>query len=127
MRLVGNLLWLIFGGLIAGLSYLLAGFMLCLTIVGLPQGLRALRLGFLVLMPFGKRLTSAPSPSGCFAGLISVLWLVVAGWSIALTHLLFALMLAPTVIGIPIAVQHLRLLPVALFPDRYRLEPARKR
>ena len=77
-----------------------------------------MRLGWLVMMPFGKRLTPAPGASGCFAGLISVLWLVVAGWSIALTHLLFALMLAPTLIGIPIAVQHLRLLPVALFPDR---------
>ena len=121
MRLIGNLLWLVFGGLIAGMSYVVAGCALCLTIIGLPFGWRALQFGWMVMLPFGKAVAPKRSQTGCVSQLFNLLWVVAAGWPIALTHLLFAIILLPTVIGIPFALRHLKLLPLAPFPFCFRL------
>ena len=126
MSLFGNLLWLIFGGLLAGLSYMLAGFILCLTIIGIPFGINAMRLGWLVLTPFGRGLDCRQGATGCVDGAFNLLWLLTVGWSIALTHLLFGIILLPTLVGIPIAWRHFQLLPIALFPFSYHFTPDRK-
>ena len=115
MSLLGNIIWLIFGGLIAGIEYVLAGLLLCLTIVGIPFGLQSIRMGRSVLTPFGKKVVDAKH-QGPLKLVFDVLWIVLFGWEIALTHLLFALLLAITIIGIPFAKQHLKLIPVALLP-----------
>lgn len=129
MSFLGNLIWLVFGGLLAGLSYILGGFVLCLTIIGIPYGVKAMRFGWLVMMPFGKGVAWTWNAPGCLSGLVNLLWLVMVGWSIALTHLLFGVILLPTLVGIPLALQHFKLLPVALFPFSYgawRLSIVRK-
>ena len=115
MSLLGNLVWLVFGGFLAGLIYILGGALLCLTVVGIPFGLQAIRLGVATMAPFGKRLV-ASEPTGSFKILVDVIWILLFGWEIAMAHLAFAGILFITVVGIPFATQHLKLIPVALFP-----------
>lgn len=115
MSVVGNIIWLIFGGLIAGLIYILGGALLCLTVVGIPFGLQAIHLGIATLAPFGKRVVADETQS-TLKLLFDVLWILLFGWEIAMAHLTAALILAITIIGLPLAKQHLKLVPVALFP-----------
>jgi uncharacterized membrane protein YccF (DUF307 family) len=116
MSFLGNLLWLIFGGLISCLIWCIGGLLLCLTIVGIPFGLQAFKLGFASLAPFGKDLHVDKQFSGPLTVVFNILWLVVVGWELALAHLLHALFLGVTIIGIPFALQHLKLVPLTLMP-----------
>ncbi|MCG8418004.1 MAG: YccF domain-containing protein [Proteobacteria bacterium] len=117
MSLIGNILWIIFcGGLITCLQYLVGGIILCLTIIGIPFGIQCLKLAGLALLPFGRDVVPAESASGCLALFMNILWLVVAGIWIALTHLGFALACAITIIGIPFAIQHFKLAYLGLLP-----------
>lgn len=119
MNFLLNVLWIIFGGgLMIALEYLLAGVLLCLTVVGLPFGLQAFKLAGLGLMPFGKDIQEVPrsAPGAALGTLANVLWLIVAGVWIFLSHLGLALGLAVTIIGIPFAIQHLKLAVLALWP-----------
>jgi uncharacterized membrane protein YccF (DUF307 family) len=116
MSLLGNLIWLVFGGLITALGYILGGLALCLTIVGIPFGLQSIRLGLATLAPFGKEVVVEEGREGGLALLFDIIWIVVAGWEIALAHLTAALILAITIVGLPFARQHLKLIPVAIFP-----------
>ena len=117
MSLLGNILWIILGGgLVTCLEYLLAGVVLCLTIIGIPFGLQCFKLAGLSLWPFGRQVVPARGSSSALSAIMNVLWVVVAGIWIALTHLGFALACAITIIGIPFAIQHLKLTTLALFP-----------
>lgn len=116
MTLLGNILWLILGGLITAVEYLLGGVALCLTIIGIPFGLQSFKLAGLALFPFGRQVTTAPGSSGCLSLVMNIIWLIVGGIWIALTHLLFALLCAITIIGIPFALQHFKLAGLALAP-----------
>ena len=115
MNLLGNVIWLVFGGLVAGMEYVISGLVLCLTIVGIPFGLRSIKLGVATLAPFGKEIVDAKHPSPLKL-VFDVVWIFLFGWEIAITHLVSALILALTVVGIPFARQHIKLIPVALFP-----------
>lgn len=121
MSFLGNLIWLIFGGFFAALGYILAGLATCLTIIGLPFGLQSIKLGLASLTPFGKELVPAPGSGSTFRILFDVIWLLLFGWEIALIHLSSAAVLAVTIIGLPFALQHVKLIPVALFPFSYDL------
>jgi uncharacterized membrane protein YccF (DUF307 family) len=116
MSLLGNILWLIFGGLIAGLGYILGGLLTCLTIVGIPFGIQAMKIGVATFAPFGKKIVELPDANSALRLILNVIWLVVVGWEIALAHAVSALVLAITIIGIPFAMQHLKLIPLALLP-----------
>jgi uncharacterized membrane protein YccF (DUF307 family) len=122
MSLLGNIIWLIFGGFLTGLGYILGGLLLCLTIVGIPFGTRAINLGITTMTPFGKEVVADDKPQGILALIFNVLWIVFLGWEIAIAHLVSAGVLAITIIGIPFAVQHLKLIPVAFLPFMYRLK-----
>ncbi|HUO87212.1 MAG TPA: YccF domain-containing protein [Thermoanaerobaculia bacterium] len=124
MSLLGNILWLLLGGLIAGLGYLLGGALLCVTIVGIPFGLQAIKLGVATFAPFGKQVVTRPGGDGCLPVVFNVLWIVLFGWEIAIAHLLSAAVLAITIVGIPFALQHVKLVPLALFPFGRDLVPA---
>jgi uncharacterized membrane protein YccF (DUF307 family) len=124
MSLVGNILWLIFGGLIAGLGYIVGGLLMCLTIVGIPFGIQSMKLGLATFAPFGKRIVEDEGANGPLQILLNVLWLLLFGWEIALAHVVAAGVLAITVIGIPFALQHLKLVPMALLPLGRSLQPA---
>lgn len=116
MRLIANLLWIVFfGGLATCIEYALAGLVLCLTIVGIPFGLQCFKFAGLALLPFGREVRPAPSHSA-LSPLFNLLWLVFAGIWIALTHLAFAVAAALTIIGIPFAIQHLKLAGLGLWP-----------
>jgi len=116
MSLLGNILWLVFGGLISGVAYILAGFVLCLTIIGIPFGLQSMKLGVAVFAPFGKEIVEDENANGVLALLFNVLWLLLFGWEIALAHVASAAVLAITIIGIPFAYQHIKLVPLSLLP-----------
>ncbi|MDX1412931.1 MAG: YccF domain-containing protein [Candidatus Promineifilaceae bacterium] len=121
MSLIGNIIWLIFGGFIAGVGYILGGLLLMLTIIGIPFGLKSIRLGTATLTPFGKRVVEVDSSGGCLQLLFTIIWIVLFGWEIAVAHLISAGILAITIVGIPFAKQHIKLIPVALFPFVYDL------
>lgn len=116
MSLLGNVIWLIFGGLLAGLGYILGGLLLCLTVVGIPFGVQSIKLGVATFAPFGKQVRETPNAHGCLKLVFDILWIVLFGWEIAILHLVHAAFLAITIIGIPFAMQHLKLVPVSLFP-----------
>jgi uncharacterized membrane protein YccF (DUF307 family) len=116
MSFLGNLIWLIFGGFIAGMGYILGGLAMCLTIVGIPFGVQSIKLGVATLTPFGREIVETEHASGVLAVLMNILWLVLFGWEIAIAHLAHALVLAITIVGLPFARQHFKLIPLALFP-----------
>ena len=116
MSLLGNILWLVLGGFLAGLGYILGGLVLCITIVGIPFGVQAMKLGVATFAPFGKQIVERPDANTPLRLVLNVLWLVVFGWGIALAHATSALVCAVTIIGIPFAMQHLKLIPLALLP-----------
>lgn len=119
MSLLLNLLWIVLGGGLAiALEYLVFGLLLCLTVVGIPFGLQAFKLAGLGLWPFGKDLQEVTrSGGGAALGTVgNVLWLVLAGIWIFISHVGLALGLALTIIGIPFALQHLKLAVLALWP-----------
>lgn len=116
MSLLGNLIWLVFGGLLSGLAYIAVGVLLCLTIVGAPFGVQAIKIGVATFAPFGKRIVDLPGASSPMRFLANLLWLVFVGWELALAHLLWAGVLALTIVGLPFAMQHLKLAPLSLMP-----------
>lgn len=116
MSLLGNIIWLIFGGLLTGLGYILGGLGLCLTIIGIPFGLQSIKLGVAVFTPFGKDLVELDDANSPLRIVFNLIWLVLFGWEIAVAHLVHAAILALTVIGIPFALQHVKLIPLSLFP-----------
>jgi len=116
MSLLGNILWLIFGGLLSGIGYILGGLAMCLTIIGIPFGIQSMRLGVATFAPFGKQVVEDRNANGPLQILLNVIWLILFGWEIALAHLIHAAILAVTIIGIPFALQHLKLIPIALLP-----------
>ena len=116
MNFLGNLIWLIFGGFLAGMGYILGGLLVCLTIVGIPFGMQAVKLGIATMTPFGKDIV-ATDEAGNFGNiLLNILWAVVFGWEIAIAHLVHGLILAITIVGLPFAKQHFKLIPIALAP-----------
>ncbi|HSP77367.1 MAG TPA: YccF domain-containing protein [Myxococcaceae bacterium] len=124
MRLLLNILWIVLGGgFLIWLEYLLGGLLLCLTIVGIPFGVQCFKVAGLALLPFGKEVVDAPGadPIGC---VLNGFWLLVAGVWIFLSHLGLALGLAVTIIGIPFAIQHVKLAMLALAPFGKRLREA---
>lgn len=120
-----NLLWAVLGGgLLTALEYALAGVLLCITVVGIPFGLQCFKIAGLALFPFGKDFDDS-RPRGIVTLPFNILWLVVAGIWICITHLTLALGLAVTIIGIPFALQHLKLAMLALMPFGVEVREAR--
>lgn len=122
MNLLGNIIWLIFGGLAAALGYLVGGIILCMTIIGIPFGLQCFKLAALELWPFGSQIVSGESRAGCLSVVLNIIWLFTGGLYTAVVHLLFAFLLCITIIGIPFARQHLKLMELSLMPFGKRIE-----
>ena len=116
MNLLGNLIWLIFGGFLAAIGYIVGGFVLCLTIVGIPWGLQCFKLASVVLWPFGKNIVPKQSGEGCLSLLCNIVWLLCGGLCTAIIHLVFAAVFYITIIGIPFGRQHLKLMELSLLP-----------
>lgn len=116
MNFLGNLIWLLFGGLVVALEYLVASILLIVTIIGIPFGIQTLKLAGLALWPFGKDTKATEQASGCLSTIMNIIWLLIGGIWISLTHILFGILLAITIIGIPFARQHFKLATLALTP-----------
>ena len=116
MSLLGNIIWLIFGGFLSGLGYIVGGLSLCATIIGIPFGWQTIKIGIATMTPFGKENIVSPDSGNLVNTIFNVIWVILFGWEIALSHLLHGAILAITIIGIPFAQQHFKLIPVALFP-----------
>jgi uncharacterized membrane protein YccF (DUF307 family) len=116
MRLLGNIIWLIFGGLETFIGYVIGGAALCITIVGIPFGLQAFKLAEVTLWPFNKTWEMQDWAPGCLSTIMNIIWLIVAGFWIALTHLVFGLLLVITIVGIPWGRQHFKLMSLAITP-----------
>ena len=116
MNLLGNIVFLVFGGFLIFLGYILGGIILCLTIVGIPFGIACFKLAGGVLAPFGREVREKEPPGGCLAVVLNVIWILLPGLELAIMHLVLAGVFAVTIIGIPIALQHIKLIPLALLP-----------
>ncbi|MDD3108932.1 MAG: YccF domain-containing protein [Alistipes sp.] len=116
MNLFGNIVWLILGGWTIALEYMIAGALLCLTLIGIPFGLQSFKLGVLSLFPFGQHSLPVLEESGCLTTGMNILWFLVGGIWIVLTHLVLGVALCLTLIGIPFGRQHFKLMRLAISP-----------
>jgi Predicted membrane protein len=116
MNFLGNLIWLIFGGLIIAIEYFIGSLVLMITIVGIPFGIQTLKMASLSLWPFGRDTVVHSRASGCLYILMNIIWLISGGIWIAITHAIFGVLLCITIIGIPFGLQHFKLTAIALSP-----------
>ncbi len=118
MSLLLNVLWIIFGGLHMAIAWLIAALIMVITIIGIPWARAAVTIALYTLLPFGHTVVDRKTGigSGFFGFVGNLIWLVLAGWWLALLHVLTALVLAITIIGIPFAWAHLKLAGVSLWP-----------
>jgi uncharacterized membrane protein YccF (DUF307 family) len=130
LSLVLNLLWIIFGGVWMGLGWLIAAAIMCVTIIGIPWARAAFNIAVYAFLPFGHKAVSRAQHygsddigSGPLGTIGNIIWLVLAGWWLALGHLVIAVVLAITIIGIPFAWAHLKLAGLSLWPIGYAIVP----
>ena len=116
MNLLLNIIWLILGGFIVVFAYLLGGILLCITIIGIPFGFQSFKLAGLALAPFGREIREKEPPGGALAVIMNIIWIILPGLELAIFHLVMALVLALTIIGLPLAAQHLKMTRLALIP-----------
>jgi uncharacterized membrane protein YccF (DUF307 family) len=122
VRLVLNIIWFVFAGLWMALGYLFAALVMFLLIITIPFGLQALKLASFALWPFGRTLVKRPS-AGVPSAIGNLIWLLLAGWWLALGHLITGLLLCLTVIGIPLGLGNWKLIPVSLLPFGREIVP----
>ncbi|MEE4541898.1 YccF domain-containing protein [Streptomyces sp. V4-01] len=123
MRTILNVIWLILCGLWMCLGYFLAGLLLCITIIGIPFGIAAFRIGIYALWPFGyTAVERRDAGAGSFVG--NVLWVILAGWWLALGHIVTGLALCITIIGIPFGIANFKLIPLSLMPLGKEIVPS---
>ena len=115
MSLIGNIHWFILGGYAVALMYFVSGLLLCCTIIGIPFGLQLFKIAGLAICPFGREVTLL-SNQGCLSFVFNVIWLVFGWWEIALVHLVLAAIMALTIVGIPFAKAHWRLMLLSFLP-----------
>ena len=101
MNTLGNVIWLLFGGLIIALEYLISSILLFVSIIGIPFGLQTLKLAGLALWPFGQDIVVKEQATGCLSTVMNIIWLLIGGIWICLTHIFFGVLLAITIIGLP--------------------------
>jgi uncharacterized membrane protein YccF (DUF307 family) len=123
MNFLGNIVWLIFGGFLAAMGYCIGGLVLCITIFGIPWGLQCFKIASLVLWPFGQKVVSDSTETGCLSALCNFIWIVFGGWYTALVHLVMGVILFITIIGIPWGRQHFKLFEISLMPFGKKVVP----
>ena len=116
MRFLGNIIWLVVGGLAIALIYYFVGLLLCITFIGIPFGLQLFKLGTYALWPFGRELVDGPGEPGCVSVVMNLIWILLGWWEIALLHLFCGLIFCVTVIGIPWGLQHFKMAVSSIFP-----------
>ena len=116
MSFLGNLIWIVFGGLFLSLAYLLLGLVFCCTIVGIPVGVKAFKLAGLALCPFGRDIEPRGGSLGAGSIVLNVIWIICGGLEMAVAHFSLGIMFCITILGIPFGMQHFKLALLALLP-----------
>ena len=116
MKLLGNIIWIIFGGFLTAIEYVFAGIALCATIIGIPFGIQCFKLAFFVLMPFGLKAEKVKDNNGCLYTLMNIIWFFVGALPLVITHFILGVLFAITIIGLPFAKQHFKLMGLSLAP-----------
>ena len=128
MRLLLNLIWLVFGGLVMALAYALVALVMFVLIITIPFGIASARIALFCLWPFGRTLVRRPD-AGAGSLIGNVIWFVLAGWWLALGHVVTGVLMCLTIIGIPLGLANFKLIPVSLTPfgrDIVDLDQARR-
>ena len=116
MKFIGNILWLIMGGLVVSLYYALMGILFCITVIGIPFGLQLIKMAGLALWPFGRDVHSDTNDGGCLSIIMNVIWIIFGGIEIALLHIGFGIVCCLTIVGIPFGMQHFKMAILAFVP-----------
>jgi uncharacterized membrane protein YccF (DUF307 family) len=116
VNLLLNIIWLLFGGFIVVFAYVLGAVLLCITIIGIPFGIQCFKLAGLAVAPFGREIREKEPPGGALAIIMNIIWILLPGLELAVFHLCLALLFAITIIGLPLAAQHLKMTRLALIP-----------
>jgi uncharacterized membrane protein YccF (DUF307 family) len=118
LRLIGNIIWVLFGGLVMAVGWVIAGIFSFLTIIGIPWGIAAFRIASFSLWPFGREMVDRKQGTAMktMSLIGNIVWVVIGGWWIALGHLFAALVCAITIIGIPFTWQHVKLAGISFTP-----------
>lgn len=123
MRLILNLIWLVFGGFWLFLGYLFAGIVMCILIITIPFGIASFRIGLYALWPFGRSVVDKRT-AGVASGVGNIIWLILAGWWLALGHVITGIAQCLTIIGIPLGLANFKLIPVSLLPLGKEIVPS---
>ena len=123
MKIIGNIFWLLFGGLECAVGYFFGSLALMVTIIGIPFGIQTMKLGILCLWPFGSRVTDNANSFGCLSFIMNIFWLIFGGLATCLGHLLLGILLCLTILGIPFGIQHFKMAKHALMPFGRNVEP----
>lgn len=116
MKLIGNIIWLIFGGFFTALQYFTAGIALAVTIIGIPFAFQSFKLGLMMLAPFSQIAIKREDDHGFIWTLMNIIWFFVGGFWISIAHFTFGILFYITIIGIPFGNQHFKLMKVSLAP-----------
>ena len=116
MKFLGNILWLVFCGIIIAIIYYIVGLLMCITIIGIPFGVQLFKLGTYALWPFGRDLVNGPNEPGCVSVLMNLIWILCGWWEIAILHFTFGLLFCLTIVGIPWGLQHFKMAIATVFP-----------
>lgn len=125
MNLLLNIIWLLLGGFLVVLAYLMGGILMCITIIGIPFGIQCFKLAGLAVAPFGREIREKEPPSGALSVILNILWIILPGLELAVFHLIMALLFAITIIGLPLASQHLKMTRLALIPFGFEVREIR--
>ena len=114
MNFIGNIIWLLFGGIIAAIAWFLAGLILSVTIIGIPFGIKCFKISTFVLWPFGKEIEIGDF--GASGLIFNIIWIIVLGWEFAIAHLITGAFFCITIIGIPFGLQHFKFAKLGIIP-----------
>lgn len=116
MSTLGNIIFFVFGGFLVFFGYVLGGILLCLTIIGIPFGFQCFKLAGGVLAPFGREVRAKRQPDSALSIILNILWIILPGLELAILHFALAIFFSLTIVGIPLASQHIKMIPLALLP-----------
>ncbi len=114
MSFIGNILWLLLGGILLALFWAVAGLLVCLTIIGIPFGLQCFKFAGFVLWPFGREVVVGDF--GAWGLIGNILWILLLGWELCIAHLVIGALFCITIVGIPFGLQHFKLAMLAILP-----------
>lgn len=116
MNSVGNIFWLLLGGIVIAIIYYVVGLLMCITLIGIPFGVQLFKLGTYSLWPFGHELVDGPNEPGCISVFMNLIWILCGWWEIAILHLLCGFIFCISIVGIPFGLQHFKMAVGSIFP-----------